>query len=141
MFEQSPTVGPGIGSVTEHGFEIFIMLAGMLLLGVTLMWLLGRKTTERLRHTLAELHRTRERLAAAERRAQPQARLRQANPGSGASEHEQTLGELRNARLELANAKARIRELEQNPAHAETVSRDAVEAALPFIQPRKPKSP
>lgn len=138
MFEQSPTIGPGIGSVTEHGFEIFIMLAGMLLLGVTLMWLLGRKTAQQLRHTLAELHRAREQLAAAERRAQPQARRRQ--PGSGSAEHEQTLGELRNARLELANAKVRIRELEQNPALAETVSRDAVEAALPFVKPRKPKS-
>jgi septal ring factor EnvC (AmiA/AmiB activator) len=132
MFDQNPATSPGIGSVTEHGGEMLIMLLVMLLLGMALSWLLTRNSIRQLRLVSAELARTREQLAAAERRAQPQARLRQASP----SDHEQVLKELRSTKMELAAAQARIRELETTPATA-AAPLDPVEAVLPFIEPAK----
>jgi predicted flap endonuclease-1-like 5' DNA nuclease len=40
MFEQDVITGPGTGTVTEHSFEIFIMLFGAFLLGIWLGWML-----------------------------------------------------------------------------------------------------
>lgn len=40
MFQQDVITGPGTGTVTEHSFEIFIMLFGAFLLGIWLGWML-----------------------------------------------------------------------------------------------------
>ncbi len=40
MFEQDVITGPGTGTVTEHSFEIFIMLFGAFILGIWLGWML-----------------------------------------------------------------------------------------------------
>ena len=140
MFEQSPTVGPGMGTVTEHTAEIFLLLAGAFALGMLLNWLLSRGTTMQLRHTALDLLRTKERLVAAERRPAPTARLRESN----STEHERTLNQLRESRETEARARERILELEGRIAlmEAETqtskmpsLPMDALEAVLPFITP------
>lgn len=119
----------------QHGFEIFVMLFVMLLLGMALSWLLTRPAIRQLRRTTAELQRSREQLSAAERRAQPQPRLRQ----SSSTQHEQTLTELRATKLELASARARVAELEQVAGIAPSVHGDALEAALSFVKPANGK--
>ena len=87
MFEQSPTAGPGMATVTQHSAEILLLLGGAFLLGLLLHWLLSRRTVQLLRQTTTELTRTKERLIAAERRPAPTARLRESN----STEHERTL--------------------------------------------------
>lgn len=144
MFEQSPTVGPGMGTVTEHTAEIFLLLAGAFALGMLLSWLLSRGTVKQLRQTALELLRTKERLVAAERRPAPTARLRESN----STEHERTLNQLRESREAEARARERILELEGRIAlmEAETqtskvlpLAADPLESVLPFVTP--PASP
>ncbi|MES2886025.1 MAG: hypothetical protein V4709_14560 [Pseudomonadota bacterium] len=144
MFEQSPTVGPGMGTVTQHTAEIFLLLAGAFALGMLLSWLLSRGTAKLLRQTALELLRTKERLVAAERRPAPTARLRESN----STEHERTLNQLRESREAEARARERILELEGRVAlmEAETqtsklppLPMDALESVLPFVTP--PASP
>lgn len=143
MFEQSPTVGPGMGTVTEHTAEIFLLLAGAFALGMLLSWLLSRGTAKLLKQTALELLRTKERLVAAERRPAPTARLRESN----STEHERTLKQLRESRETEARARERILELEGRIAlmEAETqtskvppLSADPLEAVLPFVTPPAP---
>ena len=140
MFEQSPTVGPGMGTVTEHTAEIFLLLAGAFALGMLLSWLLSRGTVKQLRQTALELLRTKERLVAAERRPAPTARLRESN----STEHERTLNQLRESREAEARARERILELEGRIAlmEAETqtskvlpLATDPLESVLPFVTP------
>ncbi len=42
MFEQNPLLGPGMGSLSSHSFEILIMLLGAFILGFLLRHLLAR---------------------------------------------------------------------------------------------------
>lgn len=127
MFEQSPTLGPGMGSVTEHTAEIFLLLAGAFALGMVLRWLLSRGTAVRLRQQTQELAKLKDRLATAERRPMPTARLRESN----STEHERTLNQLRDSRETEARARERILELEGRIALLE-----AEQAALQHAQSR-----
>lgn len=145
MFEQSPTLGPGTGSVTEHTAEILLLLAGAFLLGVLLHWLLSRPTVLRMRQQAIELLRLKERLSAAERRPQSTARLRESNT----TEHERTLKQLRDSREAEAKSRERVIELEGRLALIEAASQtsapvsassgvpDPLAAVLPFVTPAK----
>ena len=146
MFEQAPSTGPGMGTVTEHTAEILLLLAGAFALGLLLNWLLSRSTVRQLRQNAQELARTRERLVAAERRPAPTARLRESN----STEHERTLTQLRESREAEARARERIIELEGRIALMEADAQtrqptkvalpdDALDAVLPFITPPTPK--
>jgi len=141
MFEQSPLVGPGTGTVTQHSAEIFLLLLGAFALGVLLHWLLSRGLALRVKQLSMELMRVKERLVAAERRPQPTARLRESN----STEHERTLKQLRDSREAEAKSRERIIELEGRIAllESEQVTRpvvapqqvDALDAVLPFVTP------
>lgn len=141
MFEQSPLIGPGTGSVTQHTLEILLLLTGAFLLGVLLHWLLSRALSLKARQQAIELMRLKERLATAERRPQPTARLRESN----STEHERTLQQLRDSREAEARAKERILQLEGHIALLESQQTappkpapplpDTLEAVLPFIPP------
>lgn len=146
MFDQSPFVGPGTGSVTQHTAEILVLLAGAFALGLLLHWLKSRATVLRLRQQAIEMARLKERLATAERRPQATARLRESN----STEHERTLSQLRDSREAEGRAKERIIELEGRIALLESQHPpvdapapplpDTLEAVLPFITPAtKPK--
>lgn len=108
MFEQSPLLGPGLGTVTEHTAEILVLLAGAFLVGHVFCWLMMRSTRQQLRQVLIELVRTKERLVAAERRPLPTARLRESN----STEHERTLSQLRESREAESRAREKIIALE-----------------------------
>ena len=136
MFEQSPDLGPGMGTVTQYTAEILLLLAGAFLLGALLSWLQSRGAVRQLRMTALELLRTKERLVAAERRPASTARLRE----STTTEHERTLKQLRESRESEARARERILELEgrltlieAESAKPSTAPIDALEAVLPFI--------
>lgn len=136
MFEQSPDLGPGTGTVTQYTAEILLLLAGALLLGALLSWLSSRGAVRQLRQTALELLRTKERLVAAERRPVATARLRE----STTTEHERTLKQLRESRESEARARERILELEgrltlieAEAAKPSTAPIDTLEAVLPFI--------
>jgi len=136
MFKQSPDLGPGVGTVTEHTLEILVLLLGAFLLGALLIWLKSRGTARQLRQSAIELQRTKERLVAAERRPMSTARLRE----STSTEHERTLKQLRDSREAEARARERILELEgrlmlieSEAAKPTTAPIDALEAVLPFI--------
>ena len=136
MFEQSPDLGPGMATITQHTAEILLLLAGAFLLGALLSWLSSRGTVRQLRQTALELLRTKERLVAAERRPVSTARLRE----STTTEHERTLKQLRDSREAEARARERILELEgrltlleAESAKPSTAPIDALEAVLPFI--------
>lgn len=141
MFEQSPLVGPGTGTVTQHSAEIFLLLLGAFALGALLHWLLSRGLALRVKQLSMELMRVKERLVAAERRPQPTARLRESN----STEHERTLKQLRDSREAEAKSRERIIELEGRIAllESEQVTRpvvapqqvDALDAVLPFVTP------
>jgi len=137
MFEQSPTAGPGMGTITQHSAEIILLLSGAFLLGVLLHWLLSRATVLRLRQQSIELLRLKERLTAAERRPVSTARLRESN----STEHERTLNQLRESRETEARARERIIELEGRIAQLENeraqaaVAANPMEAVLPFVTP------
>lgn len=139
MFEQSPTVGPGMASVSQHTMEIFILLAGAFLLGMALSWLLSRGTLAQLRQMSTELTRTKERLIAAERRPPPTARLRESN----STEHERTLTQLRESREAETRARERIVELEgrvallehERSSTASTPAPSFLDSVLPFVVP------
>lgn len=137
MFEQSPTVGPGMGTITQHSAEIFLLLLGAFLLGLLLHWLLTRGTLLRLRQQTIELSRLKERLNTAERRPQPTARLRESN----STEHERTLNQLRESREAEARARERIIELEGQVAvfeHERAAAPPAplaLDSLLPFVTP------
>jgi len=144
MFEQSPLIGPGTGSVTQHTLEILLLLAGAFLLGMLLHWLLSRPTALKVRQQAIELMRLKERLHTAERRPQPSARLRESN----STEHERTLQQLRDSREAEARAKERIIELEGRIALLESAQPMPAtpppalpESLLPFLpsadKPRK----
>ncbi len=146
MFEQSPLVGPGTGTVTQHSAEILLLLLGAFVLGALLHWLLSRGVALRVKQLSVELTRAKERLVAAERRPQPTARLRESN----STEHERTLKQLRDSREAEAKSRERIIELEGRIAllESEQVTRpvvapqqvDALDAVLPFVPPAdKPK--
>lgn len=143
MFEQSPTVGPGMGTITQHSAEIFLLLSGAFLLGVLLHWLLSRATVLRMRQQAIDLSRLKERLAAAERRPVSTARLRESN----STEHERTLNQLRESRETEARARERIIELEGRIAQLENeraqiaaVPLNPLDAVLPFVTPaEKPR--
>lgn len=144
MFEQSPVIGPGLGTLTEHTAEIFVLLAGAFLLGVLLHWLLSRSTLRQLRQLSLELMRTKERLVAAERRPQSVPRLRESN----SSEHERTLSQLRESRELEARARERIVELdgriallELQLAAAAPDTSSLMDPVLPFINPPLSKPP
>lgn len=126
MFEQSPVVGPGIGTVTQHTAEILVLLIGAFVLGYALRWLLSRGTNQQLRQALTELMRTKERLVAAERRPLPTARLRESN----STEHERTLTQLRDSREAEARAREKIIALEGEIALLET-ERDSGKGVAP----------
>ena len=136
MFEQSPDLGPGVGTVTQHTAEILLLLAGAFLLGLLLSWLKSRGTAQQLRQSAIELQRSKERLIAAERRPVSTARLRE----STSTEHERTLKQLRDSREAEARARERILELEGRLMLIEAESTkpttapiDALDAVLPFI--------
>lgn len=139
MFEQSPFVGPGSGTVTQHSAEILLLLLGAFALGALLHWLLSRSLALRVKQLSVELTRMKERLVAAERRPQPTARLRESN----STEHERTLKQLRDSREAEAKSRERIIELEGRVAllESEQVTRpvvaplqaDALDAVLPFV--------
>lgn len=145
MFEQSPVVGPGLGTVTEHTAEILVLLTGAFLLGHVFCWLLTRATRQQLRQALTELVRTRERLVAAERRPLPTARLRESN----STEHERTLTQLRESREAEVRAREKIIALEGEIALLEnerdtasnsgapTTAADAMLFDIPTDKPRK----
>lgn len=140
MFEQSPAIGPGVGTVTEHSSEILVLMGGAFLLGLLLNWLWSRRIVLQLRQTNTELMRTKERLVAAERRPLPTARLRE----SSSTEHERTLTQLRESREAEAQARKRLLLLEgqlallQSP-QAEAASPTQMEATLPFAGAVDPK--
>lgn len=145
MFEQSPNLGPGMGTITEHTMEIFVLLLGAFLLGVLLHWLLSQSLVSQLRQLSLELMRTKERLVAADRRPQSTARLRESN----STEHERTLKQLRDSRESEARARERIVELEgrlallesERPAAPLSQSApDPLEAVLPFVTAPSRKS-
>lgn len=136
MFEQSPDLGPGVATITQHTAEILLLLTGAFLLGALISWLSSRGTVRQLRLTALELLRTKERLVAAERRPVSTARLRE----STTTEHERTLKQLRDSREAEARARERILELEgrltlieAESAKPTTAPIDALEAVLPFI--------
>lgn len=136
MFEQSPDLGPGVGTVTQHTAEILLLLAGAFLLGALLSWLKSRGIAQQLRQSAIELQRARERLVAAERRPVSTARLRE----STSTEHERTLKQLRDSREAEARSRERILELEgrlmlieSEAAKPTTAPIDAMEAVLPFV--------
>jgi len=141
MFEQSPALGPGTGSVTAHTLEILFLLAGAFALGVLLHWVLTRPVVLKARQQAIELLRLRDRLASAERRPAPTARLRESNT----TEHERTLNQLRESREAEARARERIIELEGRVAVLESEAAasaakpasapDAMDAVMPFINP------
>ncbi len=141
MFEQSPSAGPGMSTITQHSAEIFLLLAGAFALGVLLHWLLSRPSVLRMRQQAIELLRLKERLVAAERRPQPTARLRESN----STEHERTLKQLRDSREAEARARERLIETEGRLAvlENERASRpaplpslpDPLDAVLPFVSP------
>lgn len=140
MFEQSPAIGPGAGTVTQHSAEILVLMGGAFMLGLLLSWLWSRRTVFQLRQITTELVRTKERLVAAERRPLPTARLRE----SGSTEHERTLTQLRESREAEMQARKRVVLLEgqiallQSPQGAATPSAQ-MEATLPFagaVDPR-----
>ncbi len=139
MFEQSPSLGPGTGSVTQHTFEILVLLAGAFLLGLLLHWLLSRAMALRMRQQAVDLLHLRERLTAAERRPVSSARLRESN----STEHERTLAQLRESREGEAKARERIIELEGRIALLESEKPavqplpDVLDAVMPFITPPK----
>ncbi|MDO9451464.1 MAG: hypothetical protein Q7J29_01245 [Stagnimonas sp.] len=143
MYEQSPTLGPGMGTVTQHSAEILLLLAGAFLLGVLLHWLLSRATVLRLRQLTQELARTKERLTVAERRPQSTARLRESN----STEHERTLKQLRESREAEARTRERLIEIEGRLALAEAANSaanaapaaDVLNAVLPFVASDKPR--
>jgi septal ring factor EnvC (AmiA/AmiB activator) len=142
MFEQNPAAGPGLGTVTQHTFEILVLLSGAFLLGLLLHWLLSRSTARQLRQSSIELARTRERLAAAERRPVSAPRLREAN----STEHERTLTQLRESREAEARARERIIVLEGQLLSAQAPAADSgelpevMEAVLPFVTSPSDKS-
>lgn len=141
MFEQSPFIGPGTGTVTQHSAEMLLLLLGAFLLGALLHWLMSRSLALRVKQLSMELTRLKERLVAAERRPQPTARLRESN----STEHERTLKQLRDSREAEAKSRERIIELEGRIAllESEQVTRpviapqqaDALDAVLPFVMP------
>ncbi len=131
MFEQSPTLSPGMGAITEHTAEIFVLLSGAFLLGVLLHWLLSRSLMTQLRQLSLELTRTKERLVAADRRPQATARLRESN----SSEHERTLNQLRESRETEARARERIIELEGRIALLESTPISATPTVLDTVPP------
>lgn len=133
MFEQSPAIGPGAGTVTQHSAEILLLLAGAFLLGVLLSWLLSRALARQLRQTATELARTKERLVAAERRPAPTARLRESN----STEHERTLTQLRDSREAESLLRERILLLEGRIVELEAAApaADPLAAVLPFVAP------
>lgn len=140
MFEQSPSIGPGAGTVTEHSAEILVLMGGAFLLGMLLNWLWSRRLVLQLRQTAAELTRTKERLVAAERRPLPTARLRE----SSSTEHERTLTQLRESREAEAQARKRLVLLESQLAQLQTPQTAAtppeqMEAILPFAGAVDPK--
>lgn len=143
MYEQSPTLGPGMGTVTQHSAEILLLLAGAFLLGVLLHWLLSRATVLRLRQLTQELARMKERLTVAERRPQSTARLRESN----STEHERTLKQLRDSREAEARTRERLIEIEGRLALAEAANSaanaapaaDMLNAVLPFVVGDKPR--
>ncbi len=143
MFEQSPSIGPGTGTVTQHSAEILVLLGGAFALGLLLSWLLSRNTARQLRQTVTELMRTRERLVAAERRPLPVARLRESN----STEHERTLNQLRESRETEARARERIIALEGQIALLESLPAipsvtpvpELLAAVLPFVGGADPK--
>ena len=153
MFEQSPTVGPGTGTVTQHTAEIMLLLLGAFLLGLLLHWLLTRTLSQQIKTLKEKLAWTTVRLTAAERAPQPTARLR----ASTTSEHERTLTQLRESRETEARARERIIELEGHiallenaaalaaasppPAATRTPKSDAdlLASVLPFVESAKPK--
>jgi hypothetical protein len=146
MFEQSPTLGPGTGTVTQHTAEIFLLLAGAFLLGMLLHWLISRSLSQRLRRQSIEMQRLKERLANAERRPVAMPRLRESN----STEHERTLNQLRESRDAEARGRERIIELEgrlalaehaaeaaapAKPAAEEDKKEDLLDSVLPFVSP------
>ncbi len=143
MFEQSPTLGPGMGTVTQHSAEILLLLTGAFLLGLLLHWLLSRATVLKLRQLTQELARTKERLTVAERRPQSTARLRESN----STEHERTLKQLRDSREAEARTRERLIEIEGRLALAEAANSaataapavDVLNAVLPFVASDKPR--
>ena len=140
MFEQSPTIGPGAGTVTQHSAEILVLMGGAFMLGLLLSWLWSRRTVFQLRQITTELIRTKERLVAAERRPLPTARLRE----TGSTEHERTLTQLRECRDAEMQARKRMVLLEgqiallQSSQAAATPS-VSMEATLPFAGAVDPK--
>ncbi|MES2683004.1 MAG: hypothetical protein V4650_05735 [Pseudomonadota bacterium] len=133
MFEQSPAIGPGAGTVTQHSAEILLLLTGAFLLGLLLSWLLSRAISRQLRQTATELARTKERLIAAERRPAPTARLRESN----STEHERTLTQLRESREAESLLRERILLLEGRIVELEAAAPvpDPLAAVLPFVAP------
>ena len=140
MFEQSPTIGPGAGTVTQHSAEILVLMGGAFMLGLLLSWLWSRRTALQLRQTTTELVRTKERLIAAERRPLPTARLRE----SSSTEHERTLMQLRESRDAEMQARKRLLLLESQLATLQSPQATAaasaqMEATLPFAGAVDPK--
>lgn len=135
MFEQSPTIGPGAGTVTQHSAEILVLMGGAFLLGLLLSWLWSRRTVLLLRQTSIELIRTKERLVVAERRPLPTARLRE----SGSTEHERTLTQLCESREAEMQARKRLVQLEGQIALLGGAPTASMDATLPFAGAVDPK--
>lgn len=136
MFEQSPFLGPGSGSVTNHTAEILLLLAVAFLLGFLLKALLTRGLAKEVHRLSHKAQSYKEKLAAAEQRPKPKSRLRE----STSSEHERTLKQLRESREAEARARERIIELEGRLAllEAEAPSAsdqedDPLAPVLPFV--------
>ncbi len=137
MFEQSPAIGPGLGTVTQHTAEILLLLAGAFLLGALLSWLLSRGTALQLKQANIDLARLRERLVAAERRPAPTARLRESN----STEHERTLSQLRESREAEARSRERVIALEGRIALMEADRDTSAPAGARLSEPREAMLP